>query len=234
MTTEKRPPPATANPAEIWDQQVASALAQSIGKVILPRRKNLVKLRLSKDKVQQDPGSEAIFPWPRAERSIAGIDETLRGIIRKLVGGEAPWPLFLTGGVGVGKTCAAACLLDLSGGLYFTVPHLCFRMIQAQQGGLDWSQPGGGHRLSEAALWDWIKKVPLVVMDELGCRDRVSDHHYDTVKRVIDARECSPLIAVSNWDQDELARFYDDRVASRLAAGTSIELLGKDLRMEAG
>ena len=68
--------------------------------------------------------------------------------------------------------------------------------------------------------------------DDLGARDRVSDHAYETLKKVLDSREGRPLIALSNARLSELARVYDDRIASRLSAGTLIALDEPDQRLK--
>jgi hypothetical protein len=60
--------------------------------------------------------------FPGIERSIASIDPALRQSLRRLALGELPWPCFLHGPVGTGKTLAALCLLDhlVEDGLYWT------------------------------------------------------------------------------------------------------------------
>jgi DNA replication protein DnaC len=163
-------------------------------------------------------------------REISLIDKALQDRIRLLVKGEAPWPLLLHGPAGCGKTCAALCLLDHVGrGFYFTAADLCDKIIQAQKGELQTEE--SGWRVSPQGLWKEITSTPLVVLDELGAREKVSDFHYDTVKRVLDEREGQPLVCLSNHGIEELARVYDDRVASRLAAGTILALDGADRRL---
>ena len=51
-------------------------------------------------------------------------------------------------------------------------------------------------------------------MDELGSRssrDKVSDHHYDTLKRAIDSREGQPAIWISNLSLEELVKVWAGR-----------------------
>lgn len=154
----------------------------------------------------------------------------LREQVRKLVKGEAPWPLFLHGPAGTGKTCAALCLLDLAGGHYWTAGELCEALIQAQQGAyfLAWDMM---RPCSPFRLWQALGQTTLMVLDELGLRDKVSDFHYETVKRVLDVREGKPLVCLSNLTLAQLGRVYDDRVASRLGAGTVVGLDGDDRRL---
>jgi DNA replication protein DnaC len=214
----------TDSPAEAWDRLVESALATTSGAPSRPRPSASVKLPL------RPPGAERRHQ-PRVERTLAQIDPALRQTIRALVAGESPWPLFLCGAPGTGKTCAALCLLDHAGGEYLTVSGLCSKLIQAQQGRLEWSKEGRGGTLWPEHVWNQIGAAPLVVLDEMGCRDKVSDAHYEAVKQVIDDRYCKPLVVISNLALAEVSKVYDDRVFSRLAAGTVVEVAGDDRRL---
>lgn len=124
------------------------------------------------------------------------------------------------------------CLLDHAGGDYLTASGLCDLVAQAQQGRLEWYHEGHGGVLWPEKLWAKLARAHLVVVDELGSRDRVSDHHYECVKRIIDERQGQPLALASNHDIEALARLYDDRIASRIAAGTVLGLDGDDRRLK--
>lgn len=166
---------------------------------------------------------------PNKHRAASSIDPRLRAVLAALCKGEAPWPLFLYGPPGTGKTCAALALLDHSGGHYWTPSELCQDLILASKGQLHYAT--SGRPVLEKALWREIGERPLVVLDELGARSKVSDYQYEQIKRVLDLREGLPLLAVSNLDLDGLALVYDDRIASRLAAGTMFRLDGADQRL---
>ncbi len=155
----------------------------------------------------------------------------LRLAIRRLITAEAPWPLVLTGPPGVGKTCGALVLLDYSGGAYYTVRGLNALMIQSQHGRLEWTHEGRGGTLWPEKLWAKIAREPLVVLDELGVRG-VTDFHYENVQQLIEERNQRPLVVISNSPLADLARVYDDRIASRMAAGTVLHLEGDDLRLQ--
>jgi DNA replication protein DnaC len=120
-------------------------------------------------------------------------------------------------------------LLDHAGGLYFTAVGLAEEMIQAMKGFLLGCE---GRPIGQAELWDEIARCPLVVLDELGARERVSDWSYDCVKRLLDEREGKPLLAVSNLDPEALTRVYDDRIASRLTQGAVQFVGGPDRRLD--
>lgn len=129
----------------------------------------------------------------------------------------------LWGESGSGKSCASLCVLDCAGGLYLDAGIFAEYRIQAMKGQCHYST---GYQFTEAEMWKTIRDSNLVVLDELGSRNRVSDHHYETVKRVMDICEEKPAIYVSNLSPREIARVYDDRVASRCTAGTIIEMAG--------
>lgn len=168
---------------------------------------------------------------PHTDRSPGLIPEVLRREIRGCVNGDAPWPLVAVGSAGTGKTCAGLCLVDFAGGEYHTANGLCALLIQSQQGRLDYVFEGRGGTLWPEKLWQRIAGAALVVLDELGGRDRVSDHHYETVKTLVDIRHGKPLMVSSNLGLAEIEALYDDRIASRLSAGTVVRLDGKDRRL---
>jgi DNA replication protein DnaC len=89
-----------------------------------------------------------------------------------------------------------------------------------------------GYNTMPANIWNGIDRAPLVVLDEIGCRDAVSDFRYETTKRVIDARRGKPLVCISNLSLGELVGLYDDRISSRLAEGTVFCLDGDDRRLK--
>ncbi len=147
-----------------------------------------------------------------------------------MVTGRSPWPLVMTGSAGTGKTCAALCLVDYAHGRYWTAADLCDLLVRAQQGRLEWSNCGYGGTHWPEHVWGWVAGASVLALDEIGTRT-VSDFAYETVKRVIDEREGKPLVVVSNLTLEALARVYDDRVVSRLAAGTVVEMAGRDRRV---
>lgn len=210
------------DPGKVWEALVESArrTASTTASAPSPGRTKLL-LR----------AEGAVKHLPGTARSLAMIPPPLRDEVRRLVAGEAPWPLFVSAPAGVGKTCAALCLLDHAGGLYYTATGLASAVIEAQQGRLTWREEARNGTLFPEALWRWLAREPLVVLDELGSRDRVSDHHYECVKRLLDERHGKPLVVLSNLDLARVGQLYDDRVASRLAAGTVIRLEGRDRRL---
>lgn len=140
--------------------------------------------------------------------------------------GRSDWPILLAGGVGVGKTCAALCLLDyvFAPRKYVAAPDLAHEVTWIRRS----ETPG-----REKVFWqDWAHKA-LVVLDELGTRDNVSDAHYEIVKKAIDQRLNKPAIFISNLPPNALSDVYDKRIVSRLCAGTVLDLSDwSDRRLE--
>lgn len=209
------------NPGTVWDRLLESA-QQRASTITSPRRSGLVPLKLL--------DQPEVRHRPHLLRSLDRIDRDLRQVMRACLAGESPWPLFLHGPAGGGKTCAALCLLDCAGGLYYGVPELCQVLVDSQQGRL-WNEAETMH-LYPLAFWRKIGEASLLVLDEIGARQLVSDHHYDAVKRCLDEREGKPAIYISNLNLASVAGLYDDRIASRLAAGSIVELAGADRRID--
>lgn len=63
---------------------------------------------------------------PMLHRQMSQVDPRLVAVFRKLIAGEAAWPLFVHGDVGTGKTLAALSLADFATtASYWTVESLC-------------------------------------------------------------------------------------------------------------
>jgi len=158
--------------------------------------------------------------WPK-------VDQAAREAFAAVVKGKKSWPLFLYGPSGTGKTCAALAFLDLvwSPYLYEPLDKLLTGLVAIVN-----QDEYRGFRTAQG-VWNTWARQSVVVMDEIGSRDRVSDFHYETVKRAIDEREGRPAVFISNKPLKDLARIYDDRIASRLAGGTVLEMGGRDRRL---
>lgn len=170
---------------------------------------------------------------PNLGRRLDLIPDALRAALRELVGGKAQWPLLCWGPPGTGKTRSGLAVLDCcASGLYWEVPRLCDALIDAGKDRYEVKTQDGFRKRYPGHLWGGISDAAILVLDEIGARDRVSDFHYETVKRAIDERESKPAIYLSNLGPEALERIYDDRIASRLSAGTVIELAGDDRRIK--
>lgn len=162
---------------------------------------------------------------PIKARTWNEIDQRLRATLVSLCKGGLAWPLFLHGEPGSGKSCAGLDLVDRCGnGIYVTMKHLCEGLIDAHQGRIAFEMSG----VTESFLWgDW-GLANLCVLDEVGLRDKITDHHYETLLKALDSRIDAgrPLIVISNLGVEEIANVYDGRIGSRLASGTVVQVSG--------
>lgn len=180
-------------------------------------------------RLRKDPETIFLSDYPR---DLAAIPATARSAIGSCVRGQKAWPLLFWGSVGTGKTCASLALLDRAGGWFWSLNEFCDQMIEAAKGRLVHRVSGTSRTVTPDGLLMLVERAPLIVLDEIGCKNTVSDHHYDQAKRIVDRRVGKPLILISNAAPDKLAKLYDDRFASRACAGTIVEFSGKDRRME--
>lgn len=163
---------------------------------------------------------------PRIHRERDSIAAATRLVMSELVQGFRPWPLLLTGQTGSGKTCAALCMIDAYGGWYRTCLAWCEELALAKRGEFFKRYANCEVKIFPNALrQDWTNQ-PLVALDDLGVRDKPTDHERETVKEALDGREGLPAVFISNLSLLELAKVYDDRIASRLGAGTVVEMQG--------
>lgn len=160
---------------------------------------------------------------PTTYRDSNSVTESLREPLLRVVMGYDSWPLFLYGPAGTGKTCAALVLCDHYLGQYWKLDDLCSELRADIKRNKDDQR--------EWDIWDCWSRWQLAVLDEVGVRDHPSDFEYGVVKRCIDLRSGKPLIVMSNVDIDEIERLYDDRIASRMSAGTVVRLQGEDRRL---
>ncbi len=166
-------------------------------------------------------------------RSILEIPSSLRNGIAKVTSAESPWPLTLTGSVGTGKTCAALVLCDhVPDSRFYTVKELCDQVTACDRGEASWKGDGQTGVLTTRMFWEQIWRCPLVCLDELGLRDRVSGFVYDQLFHILD-RRIGPTVVVSNLSLEDLGHVYDERIVSRLSAGTVLDITGPDRRLEA-
>lgn len=153
-------------------------------------------------------------------RDIRKVEPGLLRVFDQLAFGELPWPLFLCGPTGAGKTSAALCFIDRVASARFTTCDELATTIMLDP---------------EAAEREFgrIEESDMVVVDEIAAKDKVGDLHYGLVKRVLDIREndCHRKgIYISNVMPERISAIYDDRVASRMTCGTIAFLDSKDGR----
>ncbi|MCE9604620.1 MAG: hypothetical protein K8U03_06905, partial [Planctomycetia bacterium] len=157
---------------------------------------------------------------PHINRSLRLVSHDLLQVFECLAGGTARWPLFLWGGAGGGKTCAALALCDIAAtAAFWELDRLASFVVQRSD-----EVDSELRRLAEKEL---------IVIDEIGTRLKSGDLHYATLKMACDVREQHAnraMIAISNVAPHDIEGIYDDRIASRLLAGTVFELRDDDRR----
>jgi DNA replication protein DnaC len=177
------------------------------------------------------------------------VSPEVRKVFRDLVTGVAPWPLYLFGPAGTGKTSAALVLLDHCGPIhredlehdtparlrnwlagYADVRALVGLKLDCDKQRLHWANgaPASWDRLLAAAA-----RFGLFVLDEIAVGGEQGDFRLDTLLEVVDQRAGDPVrpfVMTGNAKPAELAKLYDDRVADRVLAGTVLKVDGVSRR----
>lgn len=173
-----------------------------------------------------DPGRKRLrLEIPRVRDR---IPPALARALADCSGGRSPWPLYVSGGCGAGKTAGAMYLADRAIGrtLYVEAGELSETLRLCKLGQL-WAEGTHDRRcVWPDEWWSAWSALALAIVDELGAKAETTDHGYETIKTAIDARKKRPLVLISNLGLRELARVFDDRIASRIAAGTLVDLAG--------
>ena len=165
---------------------------------------------------------------------LAEVNPVVISTIKKCTA-KNQWPLYLWGETGVGKTCGAAAAYALwnqpSGFLSLTEHCDILKGFNVNQTQLI-TTSGGKIELTLTGYWDRLRKLGLVVIDEIGTRD-ASPQRYDSLLRLLEIRHGKPLILTGNIEPTvKLATVYDERVQSRIVAGVILQVLGNDRRLD--
>ncbi len=135
--------------------------------------------------------------------------------------------IYLSGGVGVGKTRLAVSMLNdvfrLRGGGYFTHVSILLTKLQPSNG-------------EHAELFDRCCTTPVLVLDDVGAeRETASDFTRRTLLMLYEERgdHGLPTIWTSNMSLAGLGDFMqDERLASRIVGrATVVEMSGADWRV---
>jgi DNA replication protein DnaC len=131
-------------------------------------------------------------------------------------------PIFLTGGVGRGKTGLAAVL-------YRIARRPIWRRADSFLLDLSMGRSDETYRTEIRKAGD----ASLLVLDDLGVR-KPSEGMFHLLFDLLELRKSVPTIITSNKSVDELCELYPDgRIYSRLAAGTIMVISGDDRRVSA-
>ena len=178
-------------------------------------------------------------PWPTGvpESKWELVPDGVRKALMAAINGNK-WPVFMTGDVGTGKSCAAACVYR-----GWRRPALWYRASEIVADVLTCRTNGKGFvvRTRGETSWDeWeagimrkITEASLVVFDDVGLR-QPSPAAYEVFYLMVEARTGKPTIYTSNLNAEELGSVYDERIVSRLLRGARIRVSGDDRRIAQG
>ena len=161
---------------------------------------------------------DTYFCREQVARSYDSVADDLQDCFDRLVTGRLPWPLYLHGVVGSGKTRAVLALCDQREFARLWTLHAVTRKMFAKDSPWEgvWRLPGGPR---------------LAVLDEIGMHIETKDWEYDALLLFSEWREDTPVIYVSNHPREVILTKYDERIQSRLGCGTVFELPGPDRRL---
>jgi DNA replication protein DnaC len=163
-------------------------------------------------------------------RTVDQISPVILDALMQVFNGSNPWPLFITGSVGIGKSCAAMAMIDhlQVSRRYSKSNDFVSDTMKASRGEL---VRGSFTHSSESFSKDWAE-ASITCIDEMGSREKVADWPRDIIQDLIDARGRRPSIWISNLALDDLALIYGNRIVSRLSEGTQITMTGTDRRLK--
>jgi DNA replication protein DnaC len=187
--------------------------------------------------IRTSTGSEAMRPLPDG---FADLDEsriptaTMDFILTQALKGV--WPLYLMGPVGRGKSFTAAALYRrwVPGRVakWTTFVEFSERSIHlSKNGSLGIYVSGHWCEYTRESWWRSIREAALFVVDELGSGTS-NEWRNETLWQLLEARKSKPLIMTGNLTLDELRTKFDDRIQSRIAAGTTLNFAGRDMRLD--
>lgn len=84
---------------------------------------------------------------------------------------------------------------------------------------------------AEAGWWKHLGEVSLLILDEIGT-GVMHEWRNELLWKVLEIRKNKPLLLTGNHAPVELGERFDQRIKSRICAGTLFELSGRDLRSD--
>jgi DNA replication protein DnaC len=189
------------------------------------RRRNSETERISRDHRKRVIGAMSGRLTEQAERAIItgdGLAETAALLtVREWLAGVKP-VLILGGGVGIGKSVAAAWALASREGT--------FQALRAVRLGSAWERWSSDREDGVEALRLW---VDTMLIDDLGQEPIEDRRTIPAIEEVFDSRQTSRqrTICTTNLSREQMRERYSDRVISRLAQNAMVVFVkGTDLR----
>ena len=148
------------------------------------------------------------------ERDLNEVSPKVLQQIRSVCNCERPWPIYMYGKTGVGKTSAALAITDHVTRCWYTdiadMPP-------------PWERHWGD--------WNQIRRCNLVVIDDIGqVGAEKTDFEYKQIAKVFRLRNYKPTIWVSNHEPKLIDELFDTRIWDRLCKGTIIHYDGVSRR----
>lgn len=169
---------------------------------------------------------------PELDREPSMVPKQMADAFRACRTGKAPWPLFVSSDAGGGKTRFGLLVSDWYGGIMADFATIVDEYRLCKCGELHDELYENRPLIRETAYRKRMRDHRIVVVDDIGQRD-VSDHARETLMLILNEREGPhPTVLISNLPLSQLSALYDDRVASRMAAGTVIGVNGVDMRID--
>lgn len=149
--------------------------------------------------------------------------------------GELRWPLFIWGRPGVGKSFASALLYQRWDArqrvAWWRLTDFQARIAECRKNGHAVAMVEGRPIERTEEMWFRILgQQDMVVFDDVGIREP-TDTGFEVLFMVAEHRRMKPTVYTSNVAPAALQKVYDERVASRMLAGTVLEMTGADRRV---
>ena len=138
--------------------------------------------------------------------------------------------LFITGPCGTGKTHLAAGMVR-----QLITKGVNVKLVRCAAFYADVREMFKGEsQRAEAAIMAPLENCRYLILDDLGAGS-LSDCERRYTLELLDVRlnRMRPTVVTSNWNLAEISERLDDRIASRLAGFTALELTGRDRRIAA-
>ncbi len=166
---------------------------------------------------------------PHLERNPKRVSRNLADAF-KAARMDGTWPLLVWGDAGTGKSRFALIVHDWYGGKFYDFHDLVGDYQLCRLGDLYDEDHINRPKIHDRRFWEMIGEYRIVIVDEIGMR-KDTDHSRECLTRLLNTRECKPLLLISNLSPEEIAAHYDDRIASRMCSGKVVRVYGDDMRL---
>lgn len=159
------------------------------------------------------------------------VYDACRRFVAGVLEGSNPRGLFISGGVGLGKTfmLSAICNSLVEGG----VPTL-YTVFSDLIGDIKRSFGADDRGLSESALIESARGAKVLILDDLGA-EQITDFVQSRLFDIVNYRRNhdKPMVISSNLSIDEVGSLYGLRISSRInEMCTPLSLYGQDIRWQ--